>query len=119
VKPTYQVELYREESGYCQVETWLKKLAKSNPKTAAKAVWLLDLLAAEGPALAAPYVKHIEGPIWELRAKRGTDAIRIYYWRQGRALFVAAAGEVKQQDRADPALVSYALKAHADYSEEE
>ncbi len=111
----YHIELYQERDGRCLVEDWLGSLRKSNPKTAAKAVWLLDVLANQGTELSLPYVQHIEGPIWELRARRSSDAIRIYYWQQGKTLFVAAAGEVKQQDKADPQLVHYALLAHKDY----
>ncbi|GAA6756178.1 hypothetical protein Thermus77420_16540 [Thermus thalpophilus] len=113
----YEVLLYEDASGHSQIKVWLLSLKKSNPRAYAKARWLLyELLPSQGPNLREPYAKHINGPIWELRHNSG---IRIYYWRQETTIFVAAAGEVKQQNKADPELISYALRAYQEFNSEE
>lgn len=77
---------------------------------------LKELLPTIGSDLKGDQAKHIEGPIWELRHRSG---IRIYYWRQGKAVFVAAAGEVKQRDKADQRLIDYALQAYQEFNSED
>ena len=111
----FEVVLYEDENGDSQIKVWLKKLQRDNPTLRAKAARMIEKLEALGPELKMPHCKHIGGPIWELRH---VDGIRIYYWRQDATQFVAIAGEVKNRDEADSALIQYALDAHKEYSEE-
>lgn len=109
--------LYEDANGRSQIKEWLRRLQEADPKKYAKARRLLkELLPTFGPELREPHVKHIQGPIWELRHHSG---IRIYYWRQDATLFVAAAGEVKQKNKADPKLIAYALRAYQEFNSEE
>jgi len=110
----YQIEFYEDARGRSQIKEWLLGLRKSNPKAYATAWRLLERLQLEGPEMKPPATKHIQGPIWELRHNSG---IRIYYWRQGKRLFVAAAGELKKRDKADPKLIQYALRAYQEWQE--
>lgn len=113
----FQVLLYEDDKGRSQIKSWLEKLKEANPSLYTKARWMLkELLPTMGPDLKEPQAKHISGPIWELRHRSG---IRIYYWRQEKVVFVAAAGEVKQRDKADPHLVAYALQAYREFNSEE
>ena len=73
---------------------------------------MLERLAIEGPDMRPPMCKHIHGPIWELRDKSG---IRLYYWRDSEWLFVVAAGELKQRNKADQSLIEYALRAYEEW----
>ena len=59
-----------------------------------------------------PMCEHIHGPIWELRDHSG---IRLYYWRDSETVFVVAAGELKQRDKADRSLIEYALRAYKEW----
>ncbi len=113
----YRVYEYQDERGRSDIREWRQRLRRSNPRASAKVDWLIDLLEAKGTALAFPYVRHIDGPIYELRAQ-GRNAVRIYYWQQERDVFIAAAGELKQRDNADRRLVEKALAAHAELHEE-
>lgn len=113
----YRVYEYEDERGYSKVRAWREQLRRSNPRASAKVDWLIDLLEAKGTSLTFPYVSHIEGPIYELRG-RGSQAVRLYYWQQEQDIFIAAAGEVKQQKKADRKLIDRALAAHAEYNEE-
>ncbi len=51
----------------------------------ARFVWIADLIEAYGfPAVGMPYVRHLEGKLWEMRLK-GRDGI-------ARAIYVTASG---------------------------
>ncbi len=106
---SYEVVLYEDERGRSQIKEWLAWLGKSNPRARQKARKLLRRLVIEGPNMRPPMCEHIQGPIWELRDHSG---IRLYYWRGSERLFVVAAGELKQKDKADPRLIEYALRAY-------
>ncbi|BDG29811.1 type II toxin-antitoxin system RelE/ParE family toxin [Thermus thermophilus] len=108
----YRVELYRDARGYSQVLEFFNTLKRSNPKLLAFAQRLLKNLEEHGPDLRPPLAKPLKGlqaPIWELRHPSG---LRLYYWRQGATLFVVAAGEVKKDDKPDPALLELAVRAY-------
>ncbi len=110
----YEVELYEDEDGNSQIKTWLYELQRKQPKVRAKVARMFEKLESLGYELKMPHCKHVQGPIWELR---NPDGIRVYYFRAGKQVFVAAAGEVKKEDDADSALLQYALKAHKEYSQ--
>ncbi|MBB6030539.1 hypothetical protein HNQ05_001922 [Oceanithermus desulfurans] len=79
----------------------------------------MKLLEQQGEDLRAPYVKwNFHGPISELRKRYRHHYIRIYFWRKGEAIFVAAAGELKKSKESDDALLSYALGAYRKEAEE-
>lgn len=112
----FEVYEYEDESGHSEFREWRIALQRSNQQASAKVDWLIDLLEQKGTTLPSQYAKHIEGSIYELRGKAGRNAVRIYYWQQEKAIFIAAAGEVKQQNRADPKLVRKALAAYHEYN---
>jgi hypothetical protein len=114
----YAVYEYEDANGYSEIREWRKQLMKSNPKASAKVAWLIDLLEEKGTDLKMPYAKHIEGPIFELRGQSRHDYVRLYYWQQDKVIFIVAAGELKQQDKADPRLVKKALQAYQNYNKE-
>lgn len=113
----YRVYEYQDARGRSDIGAWRKRLGRSNPRASAKVDWLIDLLEAKGTTLTFPYVRHIEGPIYELRAQ-GRYAVRIYYWQQEDNVFIVATGELKQRDKADRRLVERALAAYAELNEE-
>ena len=113
----YVVYEYEDERGHSEFREWRRKLRRSNPKASAKVDWLIELLEEKGTSLRRPYVDHIKGPIYELRGQ-GRDAVRIYYWRQEKEVFIAAAGELKQRKKADRKLIERALAAYEEYNKE-
>lgn len=113
----YAVYLYKDENGKSELREWLTELRRSNPKAFTKAGWLIERLEQEGAALVhTVYAKKIRGPVYELRAKAGTDPIRIYYWQQGEDFFLVN-GELKQQNKPDPTLIERALTAHRKHND--
>lgn len=68
----WQVEFYETRRGDCPVEAYLDSLPVRERKAALQ---VLNMLRDQGPALRMPYARHIEGPLWELRA----SATRLFY----------------------------------------
>ena len=113
----FRVYEYEDADGRSDVRAWRLRLRRSNPRASAKAEWLIALLADKGTSLRFPYVSHVEGPIFELRG-RGRVAVRLYDWQQEHDVFIIAAGEVKQRQKASRQLVAHALAAYTEWNEE-
>jgi len=114
VAKSFDVHFYEDARGRSQLKEWLRTLKRSNPRAHAKVMRMIEKLEEHGPNLRMPHAKHVEGPVWELRK----DELRIYYWQDDEQVFIAAAGEAKQRDEADPQLVSYTLDAYREWIEE-
>lgn len=71
------IDFFRMENGECPVSDFLDSLDK---KMRAKILRLLQLLENNGNELREPYSKPIGDGIFELRAKQGTDIIRVMYF---------------------------------------
>lgn len=67
----YQVNFYCDSRGVEPVKEYLQKLHDSkNPKDnkqAAKINDYIEILSLDGKAAGEPYIKHIQGELWELR----------------------------------------------------
>ena len=59
----------------------------------------IDLLERFGIALGMPYAKHVEGELWELRARSGTSQYRIIYFLFTGKVFVLLHGFAKKSGR--------------------
>lgn len=70
----YQINFYRDQQGNEPVREYIESLynSKSNTdkKRATKINDYLQVLSAEGKGAGEPYIKHIEGELWELRPSR-------------------------------------------------
>lgn len=71
------VEFFETDSGSCPVEDFLDAL---DDKTAAKVYGMIGLLEEYGNALRAPYSKHLDSGIFELRCNTGANAVRVLYF---------------------------------------
>lgn len=69
------------------------------PKHQAKAFREIDLLERFGSSLKEPYVKHIDGEIWELRIRFSSDISRIFYFTWNFNTIVLLHGFVKRHRR--------------------
>lgn len=110
----WKVELYRRENGSVPVLEFLESLPG---KHRAKAYWEIELLAAYGPNLKAPYVKHITGvarkSLWELRVKFGGDASRIFYFMSAGDTYILLHGFLKKTQKTPKKEIETALR-HVD-----
>ena len=84
----YELIFYHARNGQSEIEAHLDTLAKEGEtsKTSRinreKILSYMQALSLYGTRIDAPYVKHIEGDIWELRPLR--NRIFFFYWKDNR-----------------------------------
>lgn len=70
-KALHKILFYSDRSGSETVREYMRELAKNESKDSRiklnKILNYLDLLSEYGTHLGGPYVKHLDGEIWELR----------------------------------------------------
>ena len=78
----HAIYFYKDKSGKEPVLEYLKELLSQNGKDsrikAAKIQDYINILSEHGTKIGEPYIKHIEGEIWELRPLR--DRIFFVAW---------------------------------------
>ena len=78
----YQIYFYRDRNGKQPVLDYIKELKSNKDKSSRiklnKINDYIQLLSEHGTRLGEPYIKHIEGDIWELRPLR--DRIFFVVW---------------------------------------
>lgn len=106
------VEFYKTAAGREVVAEFLDTLP---PKDMAKVFRDIDLLAEFAPDLHEPYIKHIDGPIWELRSKFSSNIYRIFYfiWRDNKLVLLH--GFTKKTRKTPPREIQTAKTHFADY----
>jgi phage-related protein len=88
-----KIVFYRKEDGEEPVSEFLKGLPK---KHQAKALHDITLLKEFGAKLTMPYVRHIDGKLWELRVQSSGDISRIFYFAHNGTQFVLLHGFIKK-----------------------
>ena len=80
----YKIYLYRDKKGKEPVAEYLQKLSSENSKNSRiklnKIRDYVKSLSLYGESLGMPYLRHIEGDIWELRPLR--DRILFVAWKK-------------------------------------
>ena len=74
---SWTVENYIDARGRSPVEEFLNRLPASDRARIDQTIVLLEKF---GLQLGPPYVKHLEGKLWELRVRAGRKAYRITYF---------------------------------------
>lgn len=78
----YHIHFYKNKKGKQPVKEYLEDLMKQNSKDSriksSKILDYIDMLSEHGTQISEPYIKHIEGEIWELRPLR--DRIFFVAW---------------------------------------
>ena len=110
----WEIELFTTTAGEEVVADFLDSLPR---KHRAKAIWEIELLAVQGLGLTLPYVRHIDGELWELRIKFGSDISRIFYFIPVKNRIVLLHGFVKKTDKTPPGEIETARKRMLDYKE--
>jgi phage-related protein len=81
----YKIRFYKDKQGRKPVREYIKKLStkkdQQSKKTLDKIHEYLDVLSLNGKMAGLPYVRHIEGEIWELRPAQ--DRILFVAWING------------------------------------
>jgi phage-related protein len=110
----WEVEFFATAGGKEVVADFLDSLPR---KHKAKAIWEIELLAIQGTGLALPYARHIDGELWELRIKFGSDISRIFYFSPIKNKIVLLHGLVKKTDKTPRGEIEIAQKRLLDYNE--
>ena len=109
---SWEIILYKTEAGKEVVAEFLDSLPT---KHKAKAFWEIDLLSEKGTSLREPYVKHIDGELWELRIKFSSDISRIFYFVPTDTKIVLLHGFVKKTQKTPKLQIEKAVKNLNDY----
>ena len=112
VAPIYKIEFYATADGKEVLAEFLDSLPS---KHQAKAFREIDLLERFGSSLKEPYVKHIDGEIWELRIKFSSDISRIFYFTWNLDTIVLLHGFVKKTQKTPRGEIETAQKRLLDY----
>lgn len=67
----WEIEYYEDAKGRWPVKEFIDVLGV---KGRAKVAWTIDLLEEFGVSLGMPYAEHVEGELWELRARLGGNS---------------------------------------------
>lgn len=73
----WSVEFYLDARERCPVATFLEQLS---PRVRDHIIHHISLLQERGPTLGMPYVRHLQGKLWELRVRAGGAAYRLFYF---------------------------------------
>lgn len=108
----YEIEFYITEKGKCPVKEFLMSV---DVRMRAKIKRGLDLLSEFGPYVREPYSKSLDGGIFELRTKLGTDITRVlYFFFVGRKIILTN-GFVKKTNKTPKNELEWAQSAKKDY----
>jgi phage-related protein len=110
----WEIELFATANGKEVVADFLDSLPYRHR---AKAIWEIELLAMQGTGLMLPYVRHIDGELWELRIKFGSDISRIFYFIPAKNKIVLLHGFVKKTDKTPAGEIDITKKRLLDYKE--
>ena len=113
----YRIIFYKDRQGRKPVREYIKNLASKNDevskRTLTKIHEYLDVLSINGTMAGLPYVRHIEGEIWELRPLK--DRIFFAAWLDGQ--FVLLHQFTKKTQKAPPREIEKANKRLKDFKE--
>ena len=108
----WNIEFYDTERGKRPVQEFLDSL---DAKVKAKVARTLDLLEEFGIALGMPYAKPVEGDLWELRVRVGTNRYRFLYFLFTGNTFVILHGFIKKSSAITPQDLRIARDRKKDY----
>lgn len=90
----YEVYFYQDKNGEEPVKNYLKDLeekslhSKEDRVKFNKIDQYIEILRMYGTAAGEPYMKHLEGGIWELRPLR--DRILLFYYEKGAFILLSS-----------------------------
>lgn len=111
----YDIEFYEDIDGKSEVYEYIKELKKNNSKENKQKVkkidLYIDLLSEYGFSLKEPYIKKLEGEIWELRPLR--DRILFASWCNNK--FILLSVFMKQTQKTPQREIEKAKRLLEDY----
>ena len=89
----WEIEYFETAKGRCPVQEFIDSL---DARSKAKIARTLDLLQQFGIKLGMPYAKHVEGDMWELRTRVGSNQYRVIYFLFTGGVFILLHGFMKK-----------------------
>ncbi|GHV02954.1 bacteriophage protein [Campylobacterota bacterium] len=89
----WTVDYYLQASGRCPVREWLFELTAG---ARAEVMLTIELLERHGLDLGMPFVKPVEGKLYEVRAKDKDGIYRVFYFARTGRRFVMLHGFTKK-----------------------
>ena len=108
----WEIEYYAATNGQIPVKEFVEAL---NVKERAKVARTIDLLEEFGINLGMPYAEHVEGELWELRARLSNNRYRIIYFLNTGKVFIMLHGFVKKTQKISKNELETAKKRLRDY----
>ena len=112
----WTVEFYTDPKGRSPVEEFLNSLPSRDRD---HVVQFLLLLQERGVRLRAPYVRHLQGKLWELRVRTRGSAYRIIYFAHTGQRFILLHGFVKKTRRTPRQALETAEQRRTDFLDRE
>jgi len=113
----YRIIFYRDAKGNQPIKEYLTQLADNTDKDSRiklnKIDYYLQALREHGTMAGEPFVKHIDGDIWELRPLR--DRFFFFCWRGDK--FILLHHFVKKTNKTPPQEIEQAKRNLKDFSE--
>jgi phage-related protein len=107
-------ENYIDARGRSPVEEFLNQLPASDR---ARIDQTIGLLEGFGLQLGLPYVKHLEGKLWELRIRAGRKAYRVVYLAFTECRFILLHAFLKKTQKVPRKEIAAAKRRLADFLE--
>jgi len=108
----WDIEYYEAANGQIPVKEFIEAL---NVKERAKIARTIDLLEEFGINLGMPYAEHVEGELWELRARLSNNRYRIIYFLNTGQVFIMLHAFVKKTQKIPKSEIKIANKRLRDY----
>ncbi|MDY3971795.1 MAG: type II toxin-antitoxin system RelE/ParE family toxin [Clostridia bacterium] len=113
----YSINFYRDKDGNEPIIEYLKKLRKRNDKNSRinlnKINDYIEALSKYGTYLGEPYIKHLDGEIWELRPLKN----RIMFFGYDGKQFVLLSHFIKKTQKTPKREIDKAKRLMKDYLE--
>ena len=115
----FQIDFYKDKDGNEPIAEYIETLDKQAPTSKTARIHLkkiyeyFDILEQYGTMAGLPYVKHIDGDIWELRPT--DDRIFFFYWKDKTYLMLHHF--IKKTRKTPPGEIEQARRNMADHLE--
>ena len=108
----YFIEFYTKENYAEPVKDFILTL---DAKMKAKLLRIFDILEEHGPYVRFPYSESLGDGIFEIRAKHGTDIVRVLYFFSSGKKIILTNGFTKKQQKTPRSEILLAKKYRKDY----
>lgn len=113
----FLINYFVANNGECPVLDYIESLEKRTDKSSRiklkKINMYLHILSTDGTTAGEPFIKHIEGDIWELRPLR--DRIFFVGWKENRLVLLHSF--MKQTQKTPPQEIEQAKREYAELLE--